>query len=173
MAAVSWPKGPGKWVAAFIALVAIYLVGFAAYDQLVLRPPSESRQAPQRVSLVQLIASPEKYDGHRIQAAGYFIFEEEHHALYLTDTDGEYYLPENSVALLFDYRKFPRDELRTFNRKYVNLTGRFIANARSEWPLDIQLGRSVRQIATIEELRSPPYRYGPTDNFKVLPSERR
>src|SRR5262245_58785249 len=140
MAQVSWPKGAEKWVAVAVGLFFVLLVGIEAYDRLT-RPRFQIPVPPERVSIVQLLVSPDTYDGHRIQAAGYFVFEQEHHALYFTDAHAENGVAENSIALLFDYVSFPPDALREFNRKYVNVTGRFIASARSEWPMEIVIGR--------------------------------
>jgi hypothetical protein len=150
------------------------LVGFIALFGSVEGYLYFDRQKPlapmpaERASLVQLLTSPQTYDGHRIQAAGYFVFKEENHALYLSVADAENYLPENSIDVVFDYKKFNPNSLRQIAQRYVSVTGIFHAQGTPEWPGAALAGKKVHQISSIEEIRSPPYQYDPRQPSIVL-----
>lgn len=57
---------------------------------------------PRTVSLIQLIANPERYDGQRVQVVGYVKLEFEGTAIYTHHTDYEYGLTKNGLWLDFD-----------------------------------------------------------------------
>ncbi len=88
---------------------------------LLARAPSEE---PLPVSIVQLIANPEKYDGKLVATAG-FLMLGERPALYLHQEDADHALIENALWLdTTDKMRRHRDEL---HHKYVVITGTFRA----------------------------------------------
>lgn len=52
-----------------------------------------------RVSLIELIAHPEAYDGVKVSVVGYLNTHHEDEAIYLSREDYENYLPANSVRV--------------------------------------------------------------------------
>ena len=49
------------------------------------------------ISLVQLLANPEKYDGRHVRVSGYIHFEKEASAIFLHEDDVEHHLIRNGV----------------------------------------------------------------------------
>ena len=84
-----------------------------------------------RVSLIQLIATPEKFEGHRVQVEGFcrFVFEE--HSLYLHREDSELLNTLNAVWL--DTSESHGD----LNDSFVRVAGTFTQKGRGHlgmWP---------------------------------------
>ena len=63
--------------------------------------PAESFFAPQ-VSIVHLVANPEKYDGKRVQVFGYLHVRFEDSALYLSKDDADHLIGVNAVWVKYD-----------------------------------------------------------------------
>ena len=72
------------------------------------------------VSIIQLIANPEKYDGKRIKVAGYVNLEFEGTALYLGREDFEHGLLKNALWL-----EMKSDRGGTFHKEFVSMIGTF------------------------------------------------
>lgn len=77
----------------------------------------------QHVSMIELIANPEKYDKKPVLIQGYLVLEYENNALYLSEWDGQNYLFRNSlwVRLTPDQRK----EYEGKSGKIVSAWGEF------------------------------------------------
>jgi len=80
---------------------------------------------PLGVSLIQLIANPEKYDGKFVRVIGYLRLEFEGNALYLHREDDEAALIKNAIWV--DATPDMEKNREKFDRKYVLLEGRFDA----------------------------------------------
>lgn len=63
---------------------------------------SEAPRARIFVSLLQLIANPERYDGQDVGVMGYCWFETDGNALYLHEEDERYQFTKNAVWLNFE-----------------------------------------------------------------------
>ncbi len=61
---------------------------------------SAENSEPIQASLIQLIASPEKYDGKLVEVIGFTSFEFEDLSLYLSENDHTYFNKLNSVNLV-------------------------------------------------------------------------
>jgi hypothetical protein len=88
-----------------------------------------AQRQPKIVSLIQLIASPQKFDGNLISVHGYLVRVGEKHDtsatfLYLHKEDADNKL-DNSI--LVGSSEHARNDLRELDRKYVTLTGTFRA----------------------------------------------
>jgi hypothetical protein len=97
------------------------------------------------VSIVQLLATPERYEGRRVRLKGFCHFEFEEHALYLHREDSEVLNRNNGVWLdsssLGDH----------LNETFVLVEGTFTSKAHGHlgaWPGEIQ------RITRLEHLRS-------------------
>ena len=109
-------------------LLAVTLLSTAASGQL--RGYSKETQYPEEldVSLVQLIAEPQKYDGKRVQVIGFMRIEFEGNAIYLHREDFEYGISKNAlwVDIPTDMTKRQRDDT---NLHYVICVGVFRAKS--------------------------------------------
>ena len=76
------------------------------------------------VSLIQLIATPEKFDGRRVMVTGFLVNESGDRAIYLSANDAINGL-ENKVAVSFQASPVPTDMQDALNREYVSLSGLF------------------------------------------------
>jgi hypothetical protein len=54
---------------------------------------------PQRVSIVSLIASPDRYEGKAVVVTGFFRADFEHSAIYLNEDDGKHSIKPNGFWL--------------------------------------------------------------------------
>jgi hypothetical protein len=86
-------------------------------------------QGPLSVSLVQLIATPERFDGKMVAVTGFLTIGHEATFLYLSEADYEHALPENAVS--FELTREMLDDREKLNRSYVVLVGVFRANRRA------------------------------------------
>ena len=95
-------------------------------------------QQPAAVSLVQVLATPERYHGQRVRVEGFLHCEFEDSALYLSKSDGDYLIGRNAIWVSYSAEtqkslhrgseKLPVNVRCDANRKYVLLEGRFNPN---------------------------------------------
>ena len=84
---------------------------------------SPSRPNPQSVSIVQLIASPHKYDGKAVTIIGCLKFEKESIILFLSCEDAKHYVIVN--GLWVNPSKHMSQALEKLDGRYVMLVGMF------------------------------------------------
>ena len=118
---------------------------------------------PERVSLIRLLAEPAAFDGRKIQVAGFFVFEEENHALYFSSDDANNGISNGGIELNFYHSPFRPMAPQRFDRKYVSVIGVFHAHGTSQWPMSSMSGISPLTLTDIENVRTPPYVYGPPE----------
>src|SRR5262249_24465519 len=87
------------------------------------RPASGAEFA--RVSLVQLLANPERYDGQKVQAAGFFVLRGQQTALFLSSDDAENGITQNSVRVALQPPAFKEEDLGPLDRKFIGVKGTF------------------------------------------------
>ena len=85
---------------------------------------------PERVSLVRLIAEPERYDGKRVATQGFFVFAYEHEALYISREDAFFGLHYNGLVLdgsvhSSEAKEGPRATVKKCHLQYLTLEGTF------------------------------------------------
>ena len=86
------------------------------------------------VSLIQLIANPQAYDGKRVRIIGFLRLEFEGDALYLHREDFDYHLTKD--ALWIDVpRDMTQDQMKSVNNTYAICTGRFRASGHGHMGL--------------------------------------
>jgi len=95
-------------------------------------------EMPQDVSIVQLLATPEKFDGKLVRVIGFLCLAFEDDAVYLHREDFDHGLTQN--ALWVDVPE-KRDE--SLSRKYVLLEGTFDASDHGQMGL---FGGAIRKI---------------------------
>ena len=79
------------------------------------------------LSLVELIARPEIYDGHRVLVRGFVTLEHEDNGLYLSSEDAAIPIRKNGLWLDLPSRAAEGSQLFLWNRRYVLVEGTFSA----------------------------------------------
>jgi hypothetical protein len=87
------------------------------------------------VSIVELIAAPEKWDGKNLSVVGFGVFEYEGDAVYLHKEDFDLGLAQNAVAIGLKYKYDhslldPSLNLDGLNKTYIRVSGTFVAASR-------------------------------------------
>ena len=108
-------KGTGTGLRGFL-LIASCLLVFVSIG--VAQPPRSSKESPLDVSLIQLIARPDDFDGEYVRVLGFYRHEFEGNALYLHREDYEHGLSKNAFWL---------DGKPEYDKRYVLVQGRFNA----------------------------------------------
>ena len=80
------------------------------------------------MSLLQIIGSPEKFDGKLVRVVGYCSIVFEGNALYLHKEDYDAMLLPNSVAL--DFEEATPDKFKSVSKQYCLVEGRYSAPAQ-------------------------------------------
>jgi len=82
------------------------------------------------VSIINLIATPEKYDGKEIRVVGIGCIEFEGNAIYLSTEDWKIGNYKNAIWLAWDYEQFEKIEVELIklNGKPVVIEGIFVKN---------------------------------------------
>jgi hypothetical protein len=101
------------------------LIGWAALSSGEGKVRAESPDVPTPVSLVQLIATPERFDGKLVGLVGFCHLEFEGDAIYLHREDFDALLTRNAVAI--DLPSSVPPEFQGLSGKYVIVEGRFRA----------------------------------------------
>lgn len=110
-------------------LVLAFLLGFGssvAQEGPAAREPRQTcAKCPVRVSLIQLIANPEKYQGKFVQVFGYVSFVFEGSAVYLTRDDYDTGNPNNALWISVRKDLLTAEDLKRLEGKFVLLEGVF------------------------------------------------
>jgi hypothetical protein len=88
---------------------------------------------PLSVSLIQLIANPEDYDGKVVRVIGFVKLEFEGNAIYLHQDDYKHSITRNGLWL--DVTDDVRKKQKDYDQKYVLLEGTFSAKERGHMGL--------------------------------------
>jgi hypothetical protein len=99
----------------FIAICLLLLGGVASYAQ----------KEPSQVTLLRLLANPEKYDGKEVQVIGYLHLEFEGNGLYLHKEDYDHSILGNMIWV--DATPDMQKAIKEINDKYVIIRGVFDA----------------------------------------------
>jgi len=108
---------------------------------------------PDDVSLINLIATPEKFGGRRIRVIGYLHLEFEGNALYLDQQSFSLAITKNSVWIYLPERE-TKAKQQSVSDKYALVQGRF--DARDRGHMEMCAGA----IGSIERLEPWPFRNG-------------
>src|ERR1043166_2632531 len=102
------------------------LVGlFFCISMLLARYPNAASQSDGPLSLIQLIANPQNYDGKRVQVVGFLRLEFEGNALYLHEDDYKNGIYGNAIGIgVTKESKWSNDDV---NMRYVMVVGTFSA----------------------------------------------
>lgn len=97
------------------------------------RPSEFDTKIPAALSVMQIIAAPEKYDGRVVGTVGYLALRDDHGILYLHREDYDFGLYVNGLNIQFEPKLTGEDEAR-FNLHYVYLSGKFDAEDNGAGP---------------------------------------
>jgi hypothetical protein len=97
------------------------------------------------ISIVRLIATPEKYHNKQIQVEGYLNLEFEGDAIYLHEEDYKKGLTRNGFWVSFS-NKLDKKAIPKLNKGYVLIEGTFDMNSRGHMGL---FGGEIRNITRI------------------------
>lgn len=111
-----------------LLLIFVGLVALARPTASSLPPP-----LPEVVSMVQLIATPEKFDGRQILVAGFLRLEFEGNCLYLHREDYEHLILKNAIWIVRN--PVINAQSNTLNMHYVVLLGTFNATRKGHLSL--------------------------------------
>jgi hypothetical protein len=116
--------------------------------------PGSSPQQPLAVSLVQLIATPEAFDGKYVRVQGFVRLEHEGTAIYLHREDAEHMLTKNGLWLVASDMPTEGSREAQVQDRYALIEGRF--SAKKHGHRDLWSG-SVEDITRMVpwEIRQP------------------
>lgn len=121
--------------------VLLAVAGWAAANAVGRKAPVEvgdsgSSQQPLSVSLLQLIATPDAFDGKYVRVHGFVRIEHEETAIYLHREDAEHMLTKNGLWLAANDVATEGSKEAQVKDRYALIEGRFVANKkghRSLW----------------------------------------
>jgi hypothetical protein len=99
------------------------------------------------ISLIRLIATPEKYDGKQIQVRGYINLEFEGNAIYLHKEDYTKSLTSNGFWVDFSKEISEKKNLNDYNKKYVIIVGTFDMKSNGHMGL---FGGTIKNITRLD-----------------------
>lgn len=105
---------------------------------------SASATPPTDVSIVQLIANPERYDGQQVRVIGFLRLEFEGNAIYLHREDYERSILQNSIWI--DLTDSQENSAAKLNNSYVLVEGKFDVRQKGHfgmWPGSLQQVRRL------------------------------
>jgi hypothetical protein len=97
------------------------------------------------LSVLQLIASPEKYDGKSVAVVGYLELQTDNDVIYLHREDRDFGLYANSLSVKFEPR-LTSEEKAMFNLHYVYVYGKFDASDKGPWS---DMAGSIKQAEAV------------------------
>ena len=104
------------------------------------------------VSLLNLIVSPEKYQGHKVRTFGYLNLEFEGDAIYLHKEDYENGLAKNALSLAMTKDGIQDAKIKHLEKNYVLIEGRFYGNDRGLYSGSID---NITQLEICRKITAP------------------
>jgi hypothetical protein len=135
-----------------LARVAITCLFIAA---LRLDVGAEQKKHPISVSLIQLLATPERYEGRRVRVIGYCHLAFEEQALYLHKEDADTFNERNGVWLGLDDATATKVE--ALHQQFVLVEGTFTGKVHGHlgaWPAALTGISRIERSPTRAEIRS-------------------
>jgi hypothetical protein len=114
-----------------VVLVAIVLAIPTLKPAEVPPPARVASDVAINVSLIQLISTPERFDGRRVVVSGFLVNEPDDQSLYLSANDAINGL-DNKVGVRFLGTVVPAERLEQLNREYVAVRGMFKGGSQPE-----------------------------------------
>jgi hypothetical protein len=109
-----------RWIVFLLVYLILFPAGNAGFAQRATQNSSNTSE-PMEVSMVALLASPQKYNGKSIRTRGFMCLEFEGNALYLHEEDYRYGLRKNAVQLILT--KAQEEQFKSLSLKHVLVEG--------------------------------------------------
>ena len=108
---------------------------------------AQNKNITKGCSIINLIATPEKYHNQKVRVIGFAKIEFEGNAIYLSENDAKVRISSNALWLSIgkDFKKY-----RPLHNKYVIVEGRFDANAHGHGGL---FSGGIKEINRLHEWR--------------------
>jgi hypothetical protein len=119
------------WALVLAVLILLMAIAFSASRLVGHDLGSSGHLAVQDVSLINLIATPEKYDGKWVRVEGVCSFEFEGNALFLSREDRKYGFTKNAIWAAYETlgaEPYDLAFMAKFNGRHVLVEGRFDAH---------------------------------------------
>lgn len=134
---------PRLWIVGFCLAAALAIFAFSrssaqpspAPIRPTTVPAAPAPAGPVDVSLIQLIATPDSYDGKTVRLQGFVRIEFEGTAVYLHREDAAQMLTRNGLWLDLDPAARPDSKEAQANNHYATIEGRFNAKAHGHLSL--------------------------------------
>jgi hypothetical protein len=126
------PRDGSVVLGLLVLALASWAVVNSASNRATADPPQAgaSPQQPIAVSLVQLIAKPEAFDGKYVQVQGFVCIEHEGTAIYLHREDAEHMLTRNGLWLAVNDAAPAGSSEAMVKDRYALIEGRFNAQSK-------------------------------------------
>jgi hypothetical protein len=100
---------------------------------------------PETISIINLIASPEKYDRKKVRVIGYLTLYFESSVLYLHKVDFDNMITKNGIWV--DVSRAGLDSLKSYNKHYVIMDGTFDSQRKGH--MDMNSG-NIKNITRLD-----------------------
>lgn len=126
---------------------------------------SKENEQIEYVSILQLVVTPERFDGKLVWVIGYLSLNKERNELYIGPADEANGILENGVSVM---RTRQLDEKRDeLNLKYVKIVGRFKLNSQSKTRFGHFTNGDLAEIQSCELWSDPEHPF--KDRVKLIP----
>lgn len=115
----------------------------------------------EKISMIQLIANPEKYHLKKIKIEGYFVFEHEGNAIYFNKSDYQNMLFKNAVFLSINKNDLEKNLIEPPYKGYAGIIGVF--NMKKLGTYNLYSG-SLENVTVIDRLYK---RGGKNDEYNM------
>lgn len=134
-----------------ILVVLAFLINACSQNKNTEEPKSEKEQTLSSdkfdISIIKLIATPEKYHGKQIQVIGYLNLKFEGDAIYLHKEDYSKGISNNGFWVNFSKETIEKKNLNGYNKKYVIIVGTFDMNDRGHMGM---FGGTIKNITRLD-----------------------
>ncbi len=128
-----------------LALLASGPIGYGYAQMVGYYPKSGPDIVAEDVSLIQLIANPQAYDGRTVRIIGFLHLEFEGNVIYLHNEDFRYGLTKNGLWIEIP-KDMTKEQMKAVNDQYVICTARFVAKMHGH------LGMNSGEVANVTRL---------------------
>jgi hypothetical protein len=105
------------------------------------------------VSLISLIANPEKYNGQKIRAIGYLHLEFEGNGLYLHKEDYDHGIGKNAIWVDINTKHSKVSDLKKYSNHYVLIEGMFDSKNNGHEAMNSGSLKNVTRLEIWESVR--------------------
>ncbi|WP_423146446.1 hypothetical protein [Rubrolithibacter danxiaensis] len=137
-----------------IFIVLLVTNGFSSFGQTVINLDSirAANTFPKfadqfKISVIRLIATPEKFDGKTMQVVGFLSMDREAPVIFLHKEDYENYLIENSILIDLSSDFIKTKNLKNYDKKYIIIEGTFEMDKRGRFQM---WGGTISNITRID-----------------------